>query len=113
MNHLLDIIICNSLKFSIEEELVSVLNVIPQNAFGVFITIHRNDLSNDKNYNDNVHGCIGNWNNNFETMTKDNIIKSIKQVSYKATWEDNRRNYFDTIYQKISPDIFFYNMKII
>ena len=114
MNHLLDIAICNSLNFKIEENIVSVLDSIPNNTFGVFVTIHRDELSNDVNYKNNVHGCIGNWtsnlntvNNNtykFDIMTKDNIIKSIKEVAYKATWEDNRKDYFDTIYKDAYSD---------
>ena len=109
MDHLLEITICNSLEFSINENINSILNVIPDNTFGVFVTIHRNDLPNNEDYNDNVHGCIGNWTNHLdimpgniarlETMTKDNIIKSIKDVAYKATWEDNRKDYFNTIYK--------------
>tara|TARA_B100001094_G_scaffold333460_1_gene412875 strand:- start:1181 stop:2698 length:1518 start_codon:yes stop_codon:yes gene_type:complete len=114
MNHLLDIAICNSLHFKIEENIAYILNSIPNNTFGVFVTVHRDELSNDVNYKDNVHGCIGNWTNNlntintnisrFDIMTKDNIIKSIKEVSYKATWEDNRKNYFDTIYKDAYSD---------
>ena len=37
-------------------------------------------------------------------MNKNNIIESIKMVSYKATWEDNRKNYFDTIYKDSYSD---------
>tara|TARA_Y100001958_G_C21245365_1_gene575014 strand:- start:693 stop:2207 length:1515 start_codon:yes stop_codon:yes gene_type:complete len=109
MNHLLDIAICNSLNYKIEENIVYVLNSIPNNAFGVFVTVYRDELPNDVNYKNNVHGCIGNWTNilntvdgsvyKFDVMTKDNIIKTIKEVAYKATWEDRRRNYFDTIYK--------------
>jgi len=114
MDHLLDITICHSLSFNIEENISSVLNVIPNNAFGVFVTVHRTDLPNNKDYNNNVHGCIGNWTNNindinqniarFDVMNKNNIIESIKMVSYKATWEDNRKNYFDTIYKDSYSD---------
>tara|TARA_Y100000590_G_scaffold2285_2_gene2981 strand:- start:2866 stop:4392 length:1527 start_codon:yes stop_codon:yes gene_type:complete len=114
MDHLLDITICHSLSFNIEENISSVLNVIPNNAFGVFVTVHRTDLPNNKDYNNNVHGCIGNWTNNindinqniarFDVMNKNNIIESIKTVSYKATWEDNRKNYFDTIYKDSYSD---------
>ena len=111
---LLDITICHSLSFNIEENISSVLNVIPNNAFGVFVTVHRTDLPNNKDYNINVHGCIGKWTNNindinqniarFDVMNKNNIIESIKMVSYKATWEDNRKNYFDTIYKDSYSD---------
>ena len=114
MDHLLDITICNSLGFNIEENIASVLNVIPNNAFGVFVTVHRTDLPNNKEYTNNVHGCIGNWTNNlndineniarFDVMSKDNIIQSIKNVSNKATWEDTRKNYFDTIYKDSYSD---------
>ena len=114
MNHLLDIAICNSLNFEIQENIVSVLDNIPNNAFGVFVTVHRDELPKDSTYKNNVHGCIGSWtndlniiNNNtyrFDVMSKDNIIKSIKDVAYKATWDDNRRNYFDTIYKDAYSD---------
>ena len=87
MNHLLDIAICNSLHFKIEENIAYILNSIPNNTFGVFVTVHRDELSNDVNYKDNVHGCIGNWTNNLNTIntTHTNNTQNFHNATTRTT----------------------------
>ncbi len=71
----------------------SYLNKIPSNSFGVFVTIHR---ENDKlpSYPTDVHGCIGNWDNTYRNVSPEKIYSDIMDVSIKATFEDDRRQYF-------------------
>ncbi len=69
------------------------LNNIPSNSFGVFVTIHR---ENDKlqSYPNDVHGCIGNWDNKYKNVLPEKIYRDIMDVSLKATFEDDRRKSF-------------------
>lgn len=65
----------------------------PDNVFGVFITtIRENPL---KNWPNEIHGCIGNWQNN--KMNQTQITKNICHLSYSSMWEDNRKLYHPNI----------------
>jgi AMMECR1 domain-containing protein len=88
----------HSVKFGVSQrELVeSIQDNIPQwfdRCFGVFVTIHRVADKLPRWPND-IHGCVGNWNNDLQVMTPDRIIKVITEVSYQATHTDSRRQYF-------------------
>ena len=103
MNHLLDISIYDGLKLNINNNINDKLNIIyneiPDNTFGIFITIQRNNPPINNNYKSNIHGCIGNWNNDFKILNKSEIIKYIKILSVRATWEDKRKENFNSIYK--------------
>ena len=65
----------------------------PSNTFGVFITtIRQNPLPNWPN---EIHGCIGYWQNT--PMTTLQISENICKLSKSSLWEDNRRHYHPSI----------------
>ena len=103
MNHLLDISIYDGLKLNINNNIDNKLNIIyneiPDNAFGIFITIQRNNPPINDNYKSNIHGCVGYWNIDFKILNKSEIIKYIKILSVRATWEDKRKENFNSIYK--------------
>lgn len=96
MVDLLNYTICSGLGFPIFSEIVD-KNKIPDNCFGAFVSVKRNQKLNE--WPEDIHGCIGNWDNNYKNLEKKKIVKIIGDVSYKATNNDNRKNYFETIYK--------------
>ena len=96
MVDLLNYAICSGLGFPIFSEIVD-KNKIPDNCFGAFVSVKRNQKLNE--WPEDIHGCIGNWDNNYKNLEKKKIVKIIGDVSYKATNNDNRKNYFETIYK--------------
>lgn len=70
-------------------------NSLPNNAFGVFSTIRRYKKLNE--WPIDIHGCIGYWDNNYNTLNKKELYKYMFQVSYDSMYNDDRKNYFDSI----------------
>ena len=70
--------------------------IVPKNTFGLFVSVKRS--SND---NDNIHGCIGNWNNNFTNMNVNKIVKTLENISYSAANTDSRKKKFKELYKDI------------
>lgn len=68
---------------------------IPDNLFGVFVTIHR--FNKLKTYPYDIHGCIGYWDTNYKTLSSKIIYDKIMTVSKDAMYNDNRRLYFPPI----------------
>jgi AMMECR1 domain-containing protein len=68
---------------------------IPENVFGVFSTIRRGEPIPREPID--IHGCIGYWEKNFNTMTKHDVYLNMLQVSYDSLWSDNRRESFPPI----------------
>jgi hypothetical protein len=75
-------------------DIISPVN-IPNNLFGVFVTIHRHNKL--KNYPYDIHGCIGYWDDNYKTVSSKLIYDKIMTVSKDAMYNDNRREYFRPI----------------
>lgn len=74
---------------------LQIMKYFPKNVFGVFTTIRRfNKISIWPN---DIHGCIGYWNNTFNKLSKSDLHKNLLRVSYDAQWNDNRRQYFRSI----------------
>jgi AMMECR1 domain-containing protein len=69
------------------------LSKIPRNAFGVFVTVHR-ELDKLKTFPHDIHGCIGHWNHEYNNELPETIYENIIDVSLKATFEDDRRQNF-------------------
>ena len=98
LKHFTHVIISSSgLNFIIPE--LNNYQDIPNNAFGLFITLKRSKYDKLDNWPEDVHGCIGNWNTSFKTMTNLEIMENIIKLSNKATYNDNRNTHFSTIYQ--------------
>ena len=71
------------------------LSSIPDNLFGVFVTIHRHQKLKD--YPKDIHGCIGYWDDNYKTIPSQMIYDKIMSVSKDAMYNDNRSSYFPPI----------------
>ena len=69
---------------------------VKDNPFGVFVSIHRY-LSKLKEYPEDIHGCIGYWNNSFNSLSQEELNENIMRVSRDALLTDDRRNYFPSI----------------
>lgn len=67
---------------------------IPNNIFGVFVSVERSKYHSLNTYPENIHGCIGYWDPNYNVLEKDIIFNKIDDVAYKSTWVDSRRKYF-------------------
>ncbi len=70
--------------------------ILPKNTFGLFVSVKR---SKKNKYNDNIHGCIGNWNQNYTNINIPKIINILKNVSYSSTNTDYRKDNFDELYK--------------
>lgn len=90
---LLEMTILAGLGFNLPIEDKKILNVIPDNTFGVFVTVRRNNIID--NYD--IHGCIGNWDNNLKKISAEKLYEMSKSVSYSATWEDSRAKTMNNI----------------
>lgn len=81
----------------------------PMNTFGVFVSVER--IPQLKVFPFKIHGCIGYWQKNYEPMDQLSIDKKIAQVSYDATWNDARKDYFkNTIYLDILTEYKIYHL---
>jgi AMMECR1 domain-containing protein len=68
------------------------LDEIPrQDAFGVFVTVRR---QHTPSRGDDVHGCIGHWDNAFEMQSREWLMKTVKRVGMAAMYQDDRRQHF-------------------
>jgi len=67
----------------------------PKNVFGVFSTVRR--YNKIKSHPIDIHGCIGYWDNNFNSLSEKDIYNNLLRVSHDAVWIDNRNKYFPPI----------------
>jgi AMMECR1 domain-containing protein len=72
-----------------------IIKYLPNNVFGIFSTIHRFRKINTFPYD--IHGCIGYWDKNFNTLNKKILYDNLLRVSYDSVWTDNRYQYFTAI----------------
>jgi hypothetical protein len=77
------------------EDNTKIIKYLPKNVFGVFSTIRR--ASKLKSYPVDIHGCIGYWDPNFNTLTNKILYENLLRVSYDAMWSDDRSKYFAPI----------------
>lgn len=79
--------------------------------FGVFVSLERSLQHRQRAGTDLVHGCIGNWSNDFRPWSSSEITNTIAKVAYEACWEDSRRNYFEeSIYTDVGASCKVYFM---
>ena len=94
-SNLLDVAIASGLQIPVNKDIISsVEKLVPKRCFGVFVSVHRSEQQKLTTYPEDIHGCIGDWDNNYNELSGREIISKMQYVSYKATWNDNRRNYF-------------------
>ena len=101
MNNLLNYVALNSI-FSFNKDFLSVRNSdiqkIPQKCFGAFISVKRSSSQTLKTWPEDIHGCIGNWKQNFNEKSKKDLFDIMVDVGYKACNNDSRKDYFKPIY---------------
>lgn len=68
---------------------------MPPKNFGVFTTIRRSQKI--ESWPEDIHGCIGYWDEDFKELTKEELYENLLRVSYDAMWNDRRRSYFGPI----------------
>src|SRR6056300_512466 len=72
-----------------------IIKYFPKNVFGIFSTVRR--ARKIKSYPIDIHGCIGYWDSNFNTLNKKLLYNNLLRVAYDSVWEDTRHNYFTPI----------------
>ena len=82
----------NKKLFDNENEFVK---YFPKNVFGVFSTIRRTHTL--KSWPIDIHGCIGYWDNNFNTLSTSDLYSNLLRISYDSLWTDDRKTYFKPI----------------
>jgi len=70
------------------------VNAIPQRAFGVFVTVRRSAQQKRSTWPEDIHGCIGWWDDDFREVDRVRLFLHLMDVAYGASWEDDRRRYF-------------------
>ena len=93
MNQLLDFTICSGLYFSHGSlDTRTCALQCPKGAFGVFVTVRR--FRTRSTHPQNIHGCIGYWSNDYQTLSNTKLLRHIQRVSYQATHNDPRKHGF-------------------
>lgn len=92
---LVDIVLSKSLDMKIPwrlEHLYEAKQEVPLKCFGVFVTARRaNPLPE---WPEDIHGCIGHWNNEYQEESRDILLEKACEVGYQAFWQDSRRTHF-------------------
>lgn len=107
-NLLLDLIIAHAMEFPIAADSNDVkfaIQSIPDNAFGVFVTIRRSKMHVLKEWPHDIHGCIGWWNSDFKIASRSELYEKTRQVAHDAVWKDDRRKYFSPLDQDLNAAI--------
>ena len=73
-----------------------IIDILPKNTFGVFSTIRRHNKL--QKWPVDIHGCIGYWSNDFSILSQTQLYEKLLSVSHDSMWNDNRKTYFDSIY---------------
>jgi hypothetical protein len=73
-----------------------IIDLLPKNTFGVFSTIRRHNKL--QKWPVDIHGCIGYWSNDFSILSQTQLYEKLLSVSHDSMWNDNRKTYFDSIY---------------
>ena len=74
------------------------LAVSSKSRFGVFVTLHRHE--NVFNADDldatQIHGCLGHWTTNYQSMTPEELVAKVQQLAHDVRFNDERRLHFET-----------------
>ena len=69
-----------------------IVDFFPKNVFGIFSTVRR--ARKIKSYPVDIHGCIGYWDINFNTLNKTTLYNNLLRVAHDSVWTDARNHYF-------------------
>lgn len=72
-----------------------ILSCLTTNAFGIFTTIRRSNTISV--WPQNIHGCLGYWEDNFRALLQKDLYAELLRVSHDAIYADDRRNSFGPI----------------
>ena len=86
-------------------------------SFGAFVAVYRSIRDTLPSWPQNIHGCIGNWDDKFQSYGDATLIDIIASVSNSAVNTDDRRHYFKNslfsdvgssfkVYFMVEPTIF-------
>jgi hypothetical protein len=81
--------------FNLDKSPKKYLKGIPNNCFGVFVTVKRGKKL--KTWPIDIHGCIGYWDAKYQVLTKEAIYDRLLSVGKSAMFADERREYFPPI----------------
>lgn len=73
-------------------------------AFGAFVTIDR-ELDRLIEYPEEVHGCHGDYDYSFNTITNNNLINRVIKLGSSTAFTDSRRQYFPSLLQDYLANI--------
>ena len=98
MSGIADIAVCSGLNFEIfEEQKIKCKTEIPIQSFGVFVTVKRSEKQRLKKWPEDIHGCIGYWNEQYKELDKNVLLEKVLSLAKKSTWEDSRKEHYDQI----------------
>lgn len=74
------------------------LAVSSKSRFGVFVTLrrHENVFNPDDLDAVQIHGCLGHWTTNYQSMTPEELVAKVQQLAHDVRFNDDRRLHFDT-----------------
>ena len=97
-----------------QSHLLSLINKINKkqgHIFGVFVSVKRGQKLKD--WPEDIHGCIGYWDNKYKKLENTDLLNHIQRVSNDATWIDSRKKYFSNpVYEDILTNYELYYMKL-
>ena len=66
--------------------------------FGVFVTLRRykNGFNPDDLDATQIHGCLGHWTPNYQSMTPEELVAKVQQLAHDVRFNDDRRLNFET-----------------
>jgi len=74
------------------------LSLSSKSRFGVFVTLrrHENVFNVDRLEETQIHGCLGHWTPNYQSMTPEDIVARVRQLARDVRFKDERRLQFNT-----------------
>jgi len=93
-----DLAVCSGLNLEIfEEQKIQGKSEIPIQSFGVFVTVKRSEKQRLKKWPEDIHGCIGYWEEHYKKLNKDILLEKVLSLAKQSTWEDSRKEHYDQI----------------
>jgi AMMECR1 domain-containing protein len=74
------------------------LSLSSKSRFGVFVTLRRDEnvFNVDRLDETQIHGCLGYWTPNYQSMTPEELVARVRQLAYDVRFKDDRRLQYDT-----------------
>lgn len=75
----------------------------PSKTFGLFITLTRTQTI--KEWPHDIHGCLGYWNSDYQTIGIKTIKNKIIQLAYDTAFNDDRHKYFPPLNLDVNTEL--------